>query len=128
MNQFNVHLLNLPNEILLIILKQLNNIDVLYSLLGINSEKVNILAQENVFINTLNFVSILTDDNYSISNSILDRFCLEILPRVHHNVKSLILESSYMERILFVADYPHLTKLKLFDFNQEIASAYFKRK
>ncbi|CAF2029925.1 unnamed protein product [Rotaria magnacalcarata] len=31
-----------------------------------------------------------------------------------------------MERIIFVADYPYLTKLKLFDFNQDIASAYFK--
>ncbi|CAM4821662.1 unnamed protein product [Rotaria magnacalcarata] len=31
-----------------------------------------------------------------------------------------------MERIIFVADYPYLTKLKLFYFNQDIASAYFK--
>ncbi|CAM4799714.1 unnamed protein product [Rotaria magnacalcarata] len=31
-----------------------------------------------------------------------------------------------MERIIFVADYPYLTKLKLFGFNQDIASAYFK--
>ncbi|CAF4055545.1 unnamed protein product, partial [Rotaria magnacalcarata] len=63
MNQSNVHLLNLPNEILLIILKKLNSIDVLYSLLGINSDRLNILAQEKVFTNTLNFVSALIDDN-----------------------------------------------------------------
>ena len=102
MNQHNVHLLDLPNEILFLILKKLDNVDVLYSLLGINNQRLEIIAQEQIFTNILNFVSISqsTDEISSISDSILDRFCIDILPRIHKNVKSLILESVSMERIL----------------------------
>jgi hypothetical protein len=35
---------------------------VLYSLSGINNERLEILAQEKIFTNTLNFVSAVTDD------------------------------------------------------------------
>jgi len=57
MNQSNVGLLDLPNEILLIILKKLNNMHVLYSLLAVDNQRLDILAQENTFTNTLNFGS-----------------------------------------------------------------------
>ena len=128
MNRSNVHLLYLSDEILLIILKKLDNIDVLYSLSGINNERLDILAQQKIFTNILNFVPALTDDVYSIPASILDRFCFDILPRVHHNVKCLILESLHMERILLSSDYPYLTELKFFNFNQDISSTYFTGK
>ena len=130
MNQHNVHLLDLPNEILFIILKKLDNIDVLYSLLGINNQRLDIIAQEQIFTNILNFVSISqsTDEISSISDSILDRFCIDILPRIHKNVKSLILESVSMECILLAANYPNLTELKLFNFNKAIVSRYFTGK
>ncbi len=127
MNRSNVQFLDIPNEILLIILKKLDNIDVLYSFVGINNDRLNILAQENIFTNTLDFVSALTD-SYSIPDPILNRFCLYILPRIHHNVKYLVLESSYMERFLLAADYPYLAELKVFNFNQDIASIYFTGK
>jgi len=39
-----------------------------------------------------------------------------ILPRIHHNVISLILESACMKRILLAADSPNLTELKFFWF------------
>ncbi|CAF3079648.1 unnamed protein product [Rotaria socialis] len=120
-----VHLLDLPNEILLIIFRKLNNVDVLYSLSDINNERLAILAQDKIFTNILNFVSALTDDIYLIPASILDRFCSDILPRVHHNVKCLILDSTSMEKILLVADYPYLNQLKLVNFNQDICSGYF---
>ena len=121
MNRSNVHLLDLPDEILLMILKKLNNVDVLYSLLDINNGRLNILAQQNTFTNILKFVSI--DDN-----SIIDRFCSDILPRIHHNVKCFILYPVIMERILLATDYPNLTELKIFHFQQEIALNYFTSK
>ena len=121
MNRSNVHLLDLPDEILLIILKKLNNIDVLYSLLDINNGRLNILAQENTFTNILKFVSI---DNISL----IDRFCIDILPRIHHNVKCFIFEPVFMERILLATDYPNLTELKIFHFQQKIALNYFTSK
>ncbi|CAF2887789.1 unnamed protein product [Rotaria sp. Silwood2] len=126
MNQCKIDFLDLPTEILVIILKKLNNIDVLYSLFDVNNQRLNNIIEENTFTNTLNFVlPTLTDDILSISDRMLDRFCMNILPKIHHNVKSLILNSLFMERILVVADYPNLSELKLFKFNGKIASHYF---
>jgi len=129
MNQYKVNLLDLPNEILLIILKKLDNMDVLYSLFDLNNERLDKIIQENTFTNNLNFVLItLTDDVLSISDSIIDRFCKNILPKIHYNVKSLILNSLSMERILFSGDYPNLNKLKIFNFNDKTALRYFTGK
>ncbi|CAF2248554.1 unnamed protein product [Rotaria magnacalcarata] len=107
----------------------LDNMDVLYSLFDVNNQRLSNIIQENTFTNTLNFVLItLTDDILSISDPILDRFCINILPRIHYNVKSLILNSLSMERILSAADYPNLSELKIFNFNGKIASRYFTGK
>jgi len=121
MSRSDVHLLDLPDEVLLTILKKLNNIDVLYSLLDVNNERLDILAQEKTFSNILNFVSV--DQICSI-----DRYCIDILPRIHYNVKYFILEPVLMERILLAADYPNLTKLKIFNFERQIALYHFTSK
>ncbi|CAF2163161.1 unnamed protein product [Rotaria magnacalcarata] len=118
MNRSNVHLLDLPNEILRTILRKLNNMDVLYSLLDINNGRLDIIAQEKTFTNILNFVHI---DEISL----IDRFCIYILPKIHRNIKYFILEPVFMERILLAAVYPNLTELKLLNFEQQIASKYF---
>jgi hypothetical protein len=129
MNQCNINLLDLPSEILVIILKKLDNMDVLYSLFGLNNQRLDNIIQENTSTNTLNFVlTTLTDDILSISHPILDRFCMNILPRIHCNVKSLIVNSLSMECILFAGDYPNLSELKIFNFNVKIASRYFTGK
>jgi hypothetical protein len=122
MSRSDVHLLDLPNEILLMILKKLNNIDVLYSLLNINNERLANLVEDETFSNILDFLSI--DDSYSIDQEKFDRFCIDILPRIHHNVQCLALEAVSMKRILRVGDYPNLTKLKLFHFEQKIVLNY----
>ncbi|CAF2898294.1 unnamed protein product [Rotaria sp. Silwood2] len=126
MNQSNIDLLHLPNEILFIILKKLDNMDVLYSLLGVDNQRLDSIVEENTFTNTLNFVlTTPTDDTFSIADPILNRFCNSILPRIHYNVKSLILHSISMKHILLTGDYPNLTQLKLFNFNEKIVSSYF---
>jgi len=126
MNQFGVRLLDLPDEILLIILKKLSNIDVLYSLLNINNERLDILAQEKIFSSILNFVSL--DPISSIDRFKLDRFCIDILPRIHENVKYFILKPDLMKHILLASDYPNLTKIKLFNFKKEFVLHYFASK
>jgi hypothetical protein len=126
MNRSDVHLLDLPDEILLIILKKLNNIDVLYSLLNNSNEQLSILPQEKIFSNILNFVSI--DNISSIDRFKLDRFCIDILPRIHDNVKYFILKPALMKRILLAADCPNLIKLKIFNFKKEIVLHYFTSK
>ncbi|CAF4805014.1 unnamed protein product, partial [Rotaria sp. Silwood1] len=123
MNRLNINLLDLPDEILLLILKKLNNIDVLYSLIDVNNDHLNSLAQEKTYSHTLNFASI--DNDSVIDQEKLDRFCKIILPKIHENVKYFILEPLSMECILLTADYPNLTELKLFNFTEEICLKYF---
>jgi hypothetical protein len=129
MNQSNVSFLDLPDEILLIILNKLDNIDVLYSLLDVDNQRLDMVVQEKTFTNTLNFVlTTITDRVLSIADSILHRFCISILPKIDYNIKSLILESESMERILLAADYPNLTELKLYNVNDHIVSHHFTGK
>ena len=53
---------------------------------------------------------------------------MNILPKIHYHVKSLILNSLSMERILLAADYPNLNELKIFNFNTQTVSNYFTGK
>jgi hypothetical protein len=115
MNCADTCLLDLPNEILLKILKKLNNMDVLYSLIGIGVKRLDNLVQNEIFTNTLNFVS---------TDSTFDRFCIDILPRIRYNVQYLVVEPVNMPRILFACDYPALTKFKIFNFTENIVSRY----
>ncbi|CAF2830607.1 unnamed protein product [Rotaria sp. Silwood2] len=127
MNRTHVHLLDLSDQILLTILKKLENIDVLYSLLDINNERLDNLAQNTIFTNTLNFLLISSTDHISSINlQILDRLCNYVLPRIYSNVKCLIVEPLSMERILLASShYSNLTELKLFNFERRTALHYF---
>ncbi|CAF1177881.1 unnamed protein product [Rotaria sp. Silwood1] len=100
--------------------------------MGTIDEQFDILLQDNIFTNTLNMISKSStdddDDICSIDDRILDRFCIDILPKIHHNIKHFILEPMSMERILLASNYPKLTSLKLFNFGQNIALNYFTDK
>lgn len=121
MSGYNVNILDLPNEILLIILRKLSNLDILYSLLGINDGRFDILAQEKTFSDILDFEHI---DNTPLIN----RFTTDILPRIGHNVKCFMLQTIHMERILLASVYPNLTEIKLCNFDRRIAWEYFTGK
>ncbi len=123
MNQSHVHLLDLPNEMLFNILKKLDNVDVLYSLFGINNKRLDSIIREEIFCNSLNFTSSVHET--TIIDSILGRFCNSILPRIQYNVKCLIVEPASMERILLATPYPNLTELKIFNFQQDTSLHYF---
>ncbi|CAF3068167.1 unnamed protein product [Rotaria sp. Silwood2] len=129
MHQSTITFLDLPTEILLIILNKLNSMDVLYSLLDVDNQRLDTIILDKAFTKTLNFVlTTPTNDVMSIADSMLNRYCINILPKIDHNVRSLILESESMERILLVADYLNLTELKLFNVNDYIVSHYFTGK
>ena len=129
MYRSNVGLLDLPNEILFLILKKLDNMDVFYSLMGIDNRRFDMIVQAETFTHTLNFMlTTSSDDILSIAGPRLDRFCIKILPQIGHHVKSLVLEFESMERILLAADYPNLTKLKIFNFDDQIVTRYFTGK
>jgi hypothetical protein len=118
MDRSRVDFLHLPNEILVTILKKLDSVDILYSLFGINNERLDSIIQDKIFSNTLNFASTVRN------STMLDRFCDYILPRIHYNVKCLIVEPVSMERILLTTHYPNLTDLKLFHFQRDNSLDY----
>ena len=110
------------------IFKNLGNMDVLYSLSGIGDERLDLLVQSEMFTNTLNFISNDSDTICSINDSIVHRFRLDILPRIQHNVRYLIVDAGEMERISLAGKYPNLIKLKIFNLNEAMLSHYLTGK
>ncbi|CAF1037687.1 unnamed protein product [Rotaria sp. Silwood1] len=62
---------------------------------------------------------------YSLNDTIIDRFCLEILLKIHYKIKWLNIESLSMERILRIVDYPNLYGLGLYNINEETFKRLF---
>ncbi|CAF3169754.1 unnamed protein product [Rotaria sp. Silwood2] len=121
-----VGLNDLPDEILMIILKKLNNLEVLYSLQGVN-QRLNKMVHDSIFAGRLTFVKWFSHNFIDLfcCNMVLDRFCLQILPEIHGKIKWLDLEASSMKHVLRVTDYPNLHTLGLYNINEELAQCLF---
>ncbi len=110
-----VRLTDIPDEILLLILNKLTNIEVLYSLIGINI-RLDKIVNDPIFTEHLTLIRRSSNNVInSLDDSILERFCSEILPKIHYKIKWFDLEPLCMERILLAAEYPNLHGLSLFN-------------
>jgi len=102
-NSTHLNILDLLNEILLIIFKKLNIVDVLYSLVNIN-QQFDRLVLDPLYIHDLNMTSMTfksaIDQTFSRDNQVLSRIYEEILPRIYHQVNRLTVEPHSMEHIL----------------------------
>jgi hypothetical protein len=121
-------MLHLPDEIILIILKKLNMVDVLYSLVDVN-RRLNRLALDALYIRDLDMTGImsinsLADQTSSIDTQVLSRICSKILPRIHHQVYQLTVEQYAMKDILLAGSYPQLYSLSLRNFQEIILNQY----
>lgn len=126
MSQSTVQLLDLPNEILFYILKFLDNFDVLYSLSSTKNQRLDSIAHDKTFSHTLDLSSF---DYYINKNEpVQKRFYKRILPRIHQNVKCLIVDPSFLDEVFRAGEYPHLTELKLLDFQRDTSMHYFTSK
>ena len=125
MNGLNI--LDLPNEILLIILKKLNIVDALCSLVDVN-QRFDELLLNSPHIRTLDTVSMAVKSNsdrtISIDNRLLNKICEKILPRIHHRLTELIVEQHSITRILLAVNYPQLYSLSLVNFQEEVLYQY----
>ncbi|CAF2951075.1 unnamed protein product [Rotaria sp. Silwood2] len=122
MNYSTVNILGLCDEILLTIFNKLNKIDVLYSFIGVN-QKLDKLAQDSTFTRSVDLVTISSnEDNESRTNSILDRFCFDIIPRIQYNIECLTVGPLSTDRILRIGNYPKLNKLILVNLSLKMAS------
>ena len=123
-----VELNDLPDEILLTIFKKLDNVSLLNSLMNVN-RRLNRIICDPIFTNRLTLMRHLSDGSvHSLLNSVLDRFCSEVLPEIHCKIKWLDLEASSMDRIFLATDYPNLCGLGLFDISIETAISLFTGK
>ncbi|CAF5001026.1 unnamed protein product, partial [Rotaria sp. Silwood1] len=107
-----VQLMDLPDELIMIILNKLDNSEVLYSIMDVNT-RLNQIVHDPTFTTKITLTK-SADLTTALPDIMLDRFCLQILPKIHHNIKWLNLESSSMERILLAANYPNLHQLDIF--------------
>jgi hypothetical protein len=115
MERVSVQLNNLSDEILLIIFKKLANYHILYSFTGVN-ERLTKVAHDFVFTNSLRLFEYQSHDSICrLPNSIIDRFCSQILPEIHHKINWLDFEVSSMERILICGNYPNLFGLGIYN-------------
>jgi hypothetical protein len=110
--------IKLPDEILIIILKKLNNCDVLYSLIGVK-KRLDSIVNNSIFAKSLTLTTHCNSLSYQFNDRIPDRFCLEILPKINDKIERLHVESKSMELILPATNYPHLHALGIYDLAPE---------
>lgn len=123
-----VQLIDLPDELLLMIFKNLNNVQSLYSLMGINTQLDKILS-DSIFTKELTLFTYISNNQICpLVDMVLDRFCLEILPKIHHKINFLNLESLSLERILLATDYSNLYGLGLYNVDKETTERIFTGK
>ncbi|CAF3585477.1 unnamed protein product, partial [Rotaria sp. Silwood2] len=115
----------LTDEILLLIFEKLDNLDILYSLHGVN-KRLNKIIRDPLFTSSLNFVKWSSNKfNKFSSNVIFNRYCLQILPDISMKIKWLYIESSSAKHILRAADYPNLYGLGLYNMKEKTARRLF---
>jgi hypothetical protein len=129
MNDLLVQLDDLPDEILMYIFKKLNNHEVLYSLMDAN-QRINRIAHDRIFTRHLCLLEYcrIDDSSFPLSGPILDRFCSKILPEIGHQIETLYLEETSIERVLHATNYPNLNTLGLCDIDDKLAMSLFSGK
>jgi hypothetical protein len=121
-------LLDLPDEILFIILKKLKTVDAFYSLVDVN-RRFNRLALDSQYVRDLDLTTMknidsMDDKTSPIDIQFLSRICEKILPRIHHHVQKLIVEQDLMKQVLLAGNYPRLYSLSLVNVQEEILYQY----
>ena len=113
MKQLSIKLDDLPDEILVFILRKLHSVEVLYSLIAVN-KRLNTIVHDSVFTSHLTVTYFLDDFAYRLPDPMLVRLCSLILPSIRHKIKWLDLEPTSMQRILCTTTYPNLYGLGLY--------------
>ncbi|CAF4281385.1 unnamed protein product [Rotaria sp. Silwood2] len=123
-NNNDINILDLPDEMLLIILSKLDMVDVFYSLVDLN-KRFNQLVLDPLYIHHLDLtVKKSLDHNFPVDNQVFDQIRTKVLPRIHHKVNKITVTSPFMEFIFNTVDYPQLHSLSLVSFQQETLLQY----
>ncbi|CAF1160682.1 unnamed protein product [Rotaria sordida] len=123
-NNNDINILDLPDEMLLIILSKLDMVDVFYSLVDLN-KRFNQLVFDPLYIHHLDLtVKTLLVHNSPVDNQIFDQIRTKILPQLHCKVNKITVTSLSMKFIFNTIDYPQLHLLSLVNFQQETLLQY----
>jgi hypothetical protein len=123
LNKTRLDILDLPDEILLIILKELTMTDAVYSFLNVD-QRFDRLVVDSLSIRDLKITNIMSINSLynetSIDTKVLSKICETILPRIHHQIHKLTVEEGSMKAILLAGTYPQLYSLSLINIQEEI--------
>lgn len=123
-NNNDINILDLPDEMLLIILSKLDMVDVFYSLVDLN-KRFNQLVLDPLYIYHLNLtVKTSLNHNSPVDNQVFDQICTKLLPRIHYKVNKITVTPPSMKFIFNTVDYPQLHSLSLVNFQQETLLQY----
>ena len=86
MKQLSIKLYDLPNEILVLILRKFHSVEVLYSLAAVN-KRLNTIVHDSIFTSHLTLTYFLDGFAYRLPDPMLVRFCSLILPSISHKIK-----------------------------------------
>ena len=118
-------LVQLPNEMIMLIMKQLNMVDVLYSLVNI-TQRLDQLVLNSNYTRILNLTCLKSElfpnRSYSIDDDVLERICKDVLPRISDEVIELIIDQHSMKCVLRARDYRELVSLSLIDIDETFFS------
>ena len=131
MNNNCSNILDLPNEILYLIINYLSVYDVVYSLIDIDERFVE-MTVDPLYIPSVDItggrMKSSFDNCYSMDEKVLSRICETILPRIHDRINKLSIAQHSMKRILFTFNYPQLFSLSLVNCQEETLLRYLKGK
>ncbi len=129
MNHSVVSIMDLPDEMIIKIWNNLNNIDIISSFVGVN-KRFDKLVRDPFYTRSIQLTekNSKTNKYYSLPDSIIDRYCLNVLPQIHQCIECLILEPSSMERILLSCHYSRLRKLIFTKINGDFIFRHFNGK
>ncbi|CAF3724533.1 unnamed protein product [Rotaria sp. Silwood1] len=94
--------------------------------MGIN-KRFDRIVNDSIFTRNLTLITPFNDLN-QLTGPILDRFCLQIIPQIHHKIEWIHIESSWIEPILQVTNYPNLHGLGLYNLTSKRATDLFTEK
>lgn len=123
-NRVKLQLTDLPIDVLHVILRKLNTIEALSSLVDVDHPRLNAALRTHLSTTTLDFVAVCADTNEigPLPSAVLDRFCSSILPKIHPFVRSLHLERMTWKRILRAGRFPRLSRLHIANFHPSMMS------
>ncbi|CAF4471499.1 unnamed protein product [Rotaria socialis] len=93
------------------------------------NKRLNNIVHDPTFTSGLTLFNYLSYDCiYPLSDLILERFCLQILPKIARQIKWLDLEPLSMRRILLSANYPNLFEFSIYNIEKQTALNLFTSK